>query len=657
MAFLNETIFEKKKRNNSVFKTISIIASLFMGVVFFGLIITILLQSIKGFQEFGFKNILFTTNFNSTEKSFWIPFTVTILSSAIALLIAVPLGIRIAIFAKYRLNKKWSNRVILFFQTLSGIPSVIFGLFAVNSLGFMLNLMFGISKNSIFNSAIMLAFMVLPSIISLTTESLNSIDKNIYNNALALGSSQTISIYKICKKAARQGIIVAVIISLSRAIGESMAVSMILQSQPSSELFNNDFFSILNSSGQSLGAYISTAMFADSDPEKIRPLLYAFGFIMLIISMLLNLIVTTLIYRRKSGEKIQRITVKVIYFICFVPYLLRERIEYAAFNSEYKLDKDELSNTFSYIKDRKQNYKMRDFYSWYKKFWEYFAIVMGLLFLTWITFDIIINGFLAINSSPDTFTNFGKNSIAQSLLNTFLIIVVTLIIGFPISLLIAIYLNEYAKNKKLKITITFFLDSLGSTPSILFGIFGLLFFIQTLGWTYTGRTGNSLIAGALTLIIVVVPSFTRLLERNLKSIPDEVRINAYALGSSKFETIRKLILPPAINSMSASIVSTIGRILSETAPLYLTAGLSSSVQTSLLTPGTTLTTNIYSQIFSTNPNATNVQFQAALVTLVFVFFLIIIAYLIIPNWGILMEKIHYIKDYIKSKVKKEPKNA
>ncbi|MGL4343541.1 MAG: phosphate ABC transporter permease PstA [Metamycoplasmataceae bacterium] len=649
----NNILFKRKNSNNNIFKGFSAFFSAMVGIIFFGLIGFITYEAIKGFTNFGIVNMLFTNQFNPAEEqfSFWIPFSITLLSSFIALLIAVPLGIRVAIFIKYRISDKWEKKIVLVFQTLSGIPSVIFGLFAINSLGWLLNELFGISKNSVFNSSIMLCFMVLPSIVSLTLESLNSIDPNLLTNSLAMGNSKSRSIYKICKKAARSGIVIAVIVSLSRAMGESMAMSIILQSAPDSSILNSDFFSILNSSTQSLGAYISTTMFADANPEVIRPLLYAFGLIMLFFSMILNIIIIP--FSMKKNNKFQKITNKIINKIMYIPDRIKILLERLFFKSKFKLEQGNYHSVVNYTKDRKENYKYKHAYSSWKIFWEYFAIIISAAFLIWITTDILINGIIAITNDPNTFFDTGKNSIAQSFLNTILIILVTLIIGFPIALLTAIYLNEYAKNKKIKATIMFFIDSIGSTPSIIFGMFGLLFFIQTLGLTNTGVLGNSLLAGALTLVIVVIPSFTRLLEQNLKNIPMEIRMNSYALGNSKFETIKKLVLPPALYAITSSIVSTIGRILSETAPLYLTAGLSSSSVTALNRPGTSLTTHIYAQIFSTSSNATTIQYQCAFITMILVFSLVIIGYVIIPNRKLIGEKFYFYKEHLQIYLKRK----
>lgn len=647
---------EKKIRKDNIFKYTTLGFGIAIGIMFITLVIFIFYEAFKGFGIYGINNILFTGKFDyaGEQKSFWIPFFATMMSSLIALLIAVPIGIKVAIFIKYRLTKKHRNKIIILFQTLSGIPSVIFGLFAINSLGLFLNL-FGISKNSIIASSIMLSFMILPSMVSLTSESLNSIDHNLLLNSLALGNSKTRSIYKICKKAARNGIIIAIIVSLSRSIGESMAMSIVLQSAPDDSIFQSDFFSILNSSTQSIGAFISSSMFSDSDPEKIRPLLYSFGMFMLLFSMILNATIISIVYRKKNKKK-NNFVIKTSNSLSIVPSKFKSSCEKIFFKSEIELDKNNLNSIILYTKERKKNYKHPNAYQGWKLGWEIFAIVISAIFLVWISLDIIVNGFIAIGQDSEYFFSTGKNSIAQSSLNTFLIILVTLIIGFPISLFIAIYLNEYARNRKIKFTIAFFLDSLGSMPSIIFGMFGALFFIQTLGLTNTGVTGNSLIAGALTLVIVIIPVFTRMLEQNLKNVPKEIRENSFALGNSKMETIFKLIIPACLYGIVTSVVSSIGRILSETAPLYLTAGLSSSVHTSLGRPGTTLTTHIYAQIFQSSENASNIQYQCALVTLVLVFFLVFIGYVIIPNKKLIVDKIIYYKDGFKDMIKKRVTN-
>ncbi|MGL5617895.1 MAG: phosphate ABC transporter permease PstA [Metamycoplasmataceae bacterium] len=643
----NFQLVQRKNNTNLFVKYLSMGSSLLLGAIFATLLGFISYMAVKGFNEYGF-DILFSAK--AEDNSFWIPFSVTVLTSLIAIIVSVPIGIKVAIFTKYRLHKRWRNKIIILFQTLSGIPSVIFGLFAVNSLGLLFNSLFGFSSNSIFNASIMLAFMIIPTIIAMTLDSLNAIDVNILSNSLALGNSKTRSIYKVCKKAARSGIIVAIVVAISRAIGESMAVSMILQSQPNNELFQNGFFEVLNSSSQSLGAYISATMFADSDPEKIRPLLYAFGLIMLFFSMFLNTIIFIISNSKKTSTNAIIIKIRngILNIVTFIPRNIKIFFEGLSFKSEHKISHEDLSVTMNYIKDRNENYKYGNLYHYYKIIFESICIVICFTFLVWIVGDILINGLIATSKSSSSIWEYSKNTVGQSFLNTLLLILVCLVVSFPIALFIAIYLNEYARKGPFKKMIVFLLDSLSSTPSILFGMFGLLFFIQTFGLTNTGTTGNSLIAGVLTVVIVVIPTFIRLLEQSLINIPDEIRMNSYSLGNTKSETIKKLIIPMALIAITGNIVSIIGRILSETAPLYLTAGLSSSSDIALNRPGTTLTTHIYAQLFSNSDDSKWIQYEAALIAILLVFSLVFIVYVILPNRHKIKHFFQRLKNHLKN---------
>ncbi|MGL5591624.1 MAG: phosphate ABC transporter permease PstA [Mycoplasmoidaceae bacterium] len=626
-----------KNRKDSIFKNSSIIFSLFLIILFMCLIIFISIKAVEGFQLFGIENILFTINFGQAvgdvpaKFSFWLPFTVSILTSLIALIVAVPLGTKTAIFITFRVNKKYRKTFRIAFEVLSGVPSVIFGLFAINSLGVLFKTVFGINTFSVFTASIMLSFMILPTIIAMTINTLESIDRNLLTNPIAMGSTKTAAIYKVYKKEANKGILIAVIVALGRSISESMAVSMILQSGPSDAMFDNGFFELFNSASQTIGAFISQNMFADANPEQTRPLLYAFGLLMLIFAMILNIIVITFSRKKKQNSgKMKVFENRLHSIIMFIPNQIVYLFDSIFFRS--KFSRKDINECIDYTKDRINNHKIRDFYSYYKIVLEWFAVIICFSFLFWIFGDIFVKGFSATNSPSSSMFLYGQNQVGQSFLNTLIIIVVTLFISFPICLFIAIFLNEYSRDGKFKKIILFFIDSLGSTPSILFGMFGLLFFIETLGLTNTGSTGNSIIAGCLTMVIVIIPSFTRILNHSLANVSKNIRINAYALGSTKFETIRKLILPIAFNGIITSIVLTIGRVLSETAPLYLTAGLSSSKKISLSRPGTSLTTQIYSQIFSNTPDSKNIQYEAAFVTIILVLALIIIGYVIIPNW-------------------------
>jgi len=154
-----------------------------------------------------------------------------------------------------------------------------------------------------------------------------------------------------------------------------------------------------------------------------------------------------------------------------------------------------------------------------------------------------------------------------ALINTILITIISLLIATPIGIFSSIYLIEYAKRgNKLVALIKLTAETLSGIPSIVYGLFGLLFFVTTLGW------GMSLLAGAFTLSIMILPLIMRTSEEALKSVPDSYREGSYGLGAGKLRTIFSIVLPSAIPGILSGVILGIGRIVGETAALIYTAG-------------------------------------------------------------------------------------
>ncbi|EGZ31107.1 phosphate ABC transporter permease PstA [Malacoplasma iowae] len=639
--------------------------SLLMGLVLFGIIGFILYKSILGFQFYGIENILFSNSFNisdgkNTGTSFWLPFSSTILTTFISLLIAVPIGIKTSVFIKFRIKKKYRKIFRIISETLAGIPSVIFGLFASISLGEVMKF-FGISSYSIINASIMLSFMVLPTIIAMTLNSLESVDDNLLTNPITMGNTKTRAIYKVYKKAARNGIIVGVILAMGRAIGETMALSMILQNESRySDVLSSGLIGILTSDLKTISVVISTNMFGENANETTRSLLFAFGFILFVFIMIFNLMVLFITKSKNNKKhKFKWIDTSINFLVnsfMLIPNAIANAFDYVFFSYRRKTKLQTPEEIILYTRKRTESYKLANVYTWYKLMWEIISVSICFAFLAWLILDIISNGLYAWGLPSSTVFQYSKNTTGQAFLNTLLIIIVSIFISLPFALLTAIYLTEYSKNKMFKTSVNFFLDSLGSTPSILFGMFGLIFFIETLGMTSGGSRGYSLIAGALTIVLVIIPSFTRSIQQILVQIPNEIRTNALALGTSKLQLITKIILPSAITGIVSTTILSIGRVLSETAPLYLTAGLTSSSAISLDRSGQTLTTRIYAQLFNIDlVNSTNIMYEVALVTLLLVLGLIFIGYYIVPNYKKIIkyldDKTTFLYVWIKDKIK------
>ena len=180
--------------------------------------------------------------------------------------------------------------------------------------------------------------------------------------------------------------------------------------------------------------------------------------------------------------------------------------------------------------------------------------------------------------------------ILPDILNTLYIVITTLIIVIPLGVGAAIYLTEYAKNKKIVAAIEFASETLSGIPSIIYGLVGMLFFCQFLGFK------TSLIAGSLTLVIMNLPNVMRTTQESLKTVPQSFREGAFGLGAGKWRMIRTVVLPGCVDGVITGCILSIGRILGESAALLFTAGFAHAMGNmfeALTSPGATLTVALY----------------------------------------------------------------
>lgn len=182
--------------------------------------------------------------------------------------------------------------------------------------------------------------------------------------------------------------------------------------------------------------------------------------------------------------------------------------------------------------------------------------------------------------------------ILPNILNTVYIILITLVIVIPMGVGAAIYLNEYAKNKKLVRIIELAAETLSGIPSVIYGLVGMLIFVQFCS------LGTSIMAGSLTLAIMTLPTVIRTTQESLKTVPDGYREGALALGSGKWYMIRTVVLPSAVDGIVTGCILSIGRIVGESAALLFTAGMANEILgfADALKPGnagSTLTVALY----------------------------------------------------------------
>lgn len=197
------------------------------------------------------------------------------------------------------------------------------------------------------------------------------------------------------------------------------------------------------------------------------------------------------------------------------------------------------------------------------------AAVFSVVLLLGIIGYVLVKGIGMVNFrflTTVTSTLKGMVGIAGNIVNTLYIVVLTLLIATPVGIGSAIYLNEYAKPGKLVRMVEFTTETLSGIPSIIFGLFGMVFFGNVFGFGY------SILTGALTLTIMVLPLITRNTQEALKTVPDSYRSGALGMGATKWYMIRTILLPSALPGIVTGVILAVGRIVGESAALLFTAG-------------------------------------------------------------------------------------
>lgn len=249
------------------------------------------------------------------------------------------------------------------------------------------------------------------------------------------------------------------------------------------------------------------------------------------------------------------------------------------------------------------------------RFIIYSLTIITFLCLFLIIIDLLIKGFP--NIKPELFSlsySSSNHSMMPAIINTVIMVFLSLLISTPFGIISAIYLNEYAKsNNRIIPLVNVTVQTLSGIPSIVYGLFGYLFFVSYLKWSY------SILAGAFTLSIMILPILITSTKEALKSVPNSIREASYGLGAMKLKTIFKIVLPPAMPGILSGVILSIGRIVGETAAVIYTAGSNPKLIKSLLSSGRTLATHVYQ--LSTEGLYKNEAYATGLILIILVFIL------------------------------------
>ncbi|EGV00112.1 phosphate abc transporter permease protein psta [Mycoplasmopsis columbina SF7] len=581
---------------NKNFSIVILLIGLFLISSF---LVFIVYKSFYSFKYYKSEIFTFTSNLNTAfSGGIFLPLLTTFIVAFFTLIISCPIGLKIAFWLNLRnKNHKIYQKSKFFLKVFNGLPSVIFGLFALMVISKWVQFIFRLnSGTNILNAILMLSIMAIPTITNNIIQTLEKVEIELKNSAKSLGLNTSKIAYKIVKKEIRKEIWSAYFLAFSKVMGESVALMFILKSQNYLNVYNKGFLGILNSSLKTIGALLPANFFAENGGDALRSLMFALGLILFIFIIFLNLLLTSLIGKKRK----------------------------------IKIRNLETLNLF-FLKNIKNKKIINDFYNINKIFWELFSVLIFLIVGIWIMGDIVLNGLKSFFNENNTLVGNNGDSTLRALLNTLIIGFFALLIAFPISFFSVVYISEYAINKKIKNSFSSLIDAFTSVPSIIFGLFGYSVFISTFGFTAGGSQSHSLLAGILTISMFIIPFMIKSIQISFDSFDHNLKIAAQALGLSKAKIIYKLIFPKIWPKLINVLILMLAKITSESAPFLLTTGMTNSPILSLTTFGQTITTRMVVQLNSAASNAINIMYECALISLILFTSLFYVSDKIIPK--------------------------
>ena len=602
----------KEKAGKTVF-TIAAMICVIAVIAIFGFM---LVKSLPAFRKIGFFNFVFGDNWSPDRLDKYDDASLsgtygvfkmiigTLAATVGALVIGGTLGYFTAVFIAFycpeKLKKIFSSTVNL----LAGIPSVVYGFFGIM---FLLPLLANFAPNNgsgLLATSLILGIMIMPTVVSLSKTSLEAVPRAYYEGALALGSTHSQAVFGTVTKAAKSGVTASLVLGIGRALGETMAVVMVAGNSVAypDSLFNS--FRVLTA---------NIVMEMGYAGEVQQGALVATGVILLVFVLIVNLIfgaiskktiksavsktgVFSRIFKKddeKSGVKNS------------VASGVASKITSGVATDEKSDEKGgEKTDAKSGVTKRNIVFeKIGDFFSSLKYKLKTASVGAGVSVGTGIFAGItllLIIGFVLVKGAPTLFTNphllFGKyefNSekitILPSIFTTLMTVALSLLVAVPIGICTAIFLNEYAKKNNVFIKIIRgAIDLLNGVPSIVYGLFGMITFVALI----KGR--STIMAGSLTVGIMLLPTIVRSTEESLKSVQDSLREGSFALGAGKMRTIFKIVLPSALPGILSAIILSMGRVISESAPFIYTMGsVISAIPTGYFDSNATLAVALY----------------------------------------------------------------
>jgi phosphate transport system permease protein len=554
----------------------------------------------------------------------------TLLVTFGAMALAIPLSLSGALFISEISSPRLRSIIKPAIELLAGIPSVVYGFFGLILLTTWIKDFFGVPTGETWLAgSIILGIMAIPTITTVAEDALRAVPREYKEGSLAMGATKWQTISKVVLPSALSGITAAIILGIGRAVGETMAILMVCGNAAIIPTPIWNVFSPIRTLTSTLG--IETAEVPVGGPHYHA--LFGVAVLLLLITLIINLSAVYLLgvlqkkHRATSKkkkplvsfvflQKIKNVFMSVV--LLFVLLFL-----YLATGIFITATIVVLSSFLWFLRKRiSQKIKQKIAFSSIGA-----SLLIIILLLGVILSYIITNGIGALSWEflTEAPQNLGRTGgISTALIGTLYLVAGAIAIALPIGVGASIYLTEYTKENITTKIIRTAADLLNGTPSIVFGLFGFAFFVLYL------RFGFSLLAGQITLAFMIIPTILRTTEEALRSVPQAIREGSYAVGATRWQTIRRVVLPPAAPGIITGAILGIGRAAGETAPIMFTAvTFSSFFPSSLFEPVNALPYHLF--IIATNVPGAAAQKAAggtALVLLILVVIFYSIAILI-----------------------------
>ncbi|QDU22317.1 phosphate ABC transporter permease subunit PstC [Urbifossiella limnaea] len=518
----------------------------------------------------------------------------TVVTSVLAMVIAVPLGVASAAYMS-EIAPPWVKKVGAFLiELLAAIPSVVYGFWGLFFLAPLIQKAFdavggpNTGGNGVVAAGLILAIMVLPYITAIGYDVCQAVPRSQREGSLALGATRWQTIWNVVLPYARPGIIAASFLALGRALGETMAVTMLIGNQ-----------AVIDASPFALGDSIASRIanqLNEADTPDFRSALVALGLVLFAVTAAFNVTARLLLRQLVGGPRVRRHETGDRRQETGNPNPTAASSTSDATSTEPSGSADSVLSPVPRTTPPVSRAGL-----WDKVMTGVLAagLVATIVPLFLILGYITVRGASAVDATlftewtrapltdtqyeqyqawqdnraeyPKTETgrNVRRGGLGNAMVGSLMIVTIATLLAVPFALMAAVYLAE-ARRSRVAAAVRFVTELLGGVPSIVIGIFAYAVLVYPF-W-YPSPFGFNAWAGAFALAVMMIPIIVRSAEESMKLVPENIRQASYALGASRMQTTLRVILPAALPAIVTGVFLAVGRIAGETAPLLLTAG-------------------------------------------------------------------------------------